>query len=59
MTLERYLHFCNNPVGEEAKKKVPGMEKQKYFIFYFIITLCIDICVIERMAGMLPGPWSW
>jgi len=30
-----------------------------YFIFYFIITLCIDICVIERMDGMLPGPWSW
>lgn len=47
MTLERYLHFCNNPVGEEAKRKFRAW-KSRNILFFILSLLCALIFVLLK-----------
>ncbi|PPK83321.1 hypothetical protein BXY41_101384 [Lacrimispora xylanisolvens] len=47
MTLDRYLYFCNNPVGEEAKRK-SGAWKNRNVLFFIISLLCALISALMK-----------
>lgn len=47
MTLDRYLSFCNNPVGEEAKRKSRAW-KSRNVLFFIISLLCALIFALLK-----------
>ncbi|NNJ31749.1 YcxB family protein [Lacrimispora defluvii] len=52
MTLDRYLYFCNNPVGEEAKRKYRAWKSRNILSFILSLLCALIFAILKDWVGI-------
>ena len=52
MTLDRYLYFCNNPVGEEAERKFRAWKNRNILSFIFSLLCALIFALMKDWVGI-------
>ena len=52
MTLDRYLYFCNNPVGEEAERKFRAWKNRNILSFILSLLCALIFALMKDWVGI-------